>query len=117
MNGAQQCLRIRVGRFKINRLSGRNFYNLAQVYDHDAITDMLHNTQIVGHKEIRQSELVLEIFQHVQDLCLNRYVKGRHGFITHDQHRIWRQGPGNTQVLGAMPTQLQRPTAEPTVVC
>ncbi len=42
---------------------------------------MLDDTQIMGDKQIGQSEFFLQIFQQVDNLGLNGNVQGRNGFV------------------------------------
>ena len=46
---------------------------------------MLHDGEVVRDEQVRQVELVLQIHQQVDDLRLNRHVKGGHRLVRHDQ--------------------------------
>ena len=59
----------------------------------------LTTRQVVGHEEVGQPELVLEVEHQVEDLGLNRHVQCRDWLIRDHQPRVQRQGPGDPHPL------------------
>jgi hypothetical protein len=66
-------------------LGGSDLDDLAQVHDGDAIGEMLDDAEVMGDEQVGETELLLEILQEVDDLCLDRHVERRNRFITDDQ--------------------------------
>ena len=69
---------------------------------------MLHNGQIVRHKNIRQPVFFLQIHHQVQDLRLNGNVQRRNRLIADDKLRIQRQRAADADSLPAATVQLMR---------
>ena len=69
---------------------------------------MLHNGQIVRHKNIRQPVLFLQIHHQVQDLRLNGNVQRRNRLIADDKLRIQRQRAADADSLPPAAVQLMR---------
>src|SRR6476469_8242906 len=51
---------------------------------------MTNYAEIMGDEDVGEPELVLEVLEQVDDLRLNRYVKGRDRLVGDDQ--LWAQG-------------------------
>ncbi len=60
---------------------------------------MLDHAQVVGHEQICQAELLLQVLQQVQDLGLDRNVQGRDWLVADHQLRMGSQGSGNANAL------------------
>ena len=76
-----------------------NFYDLANVHDGDAVTDVLNHTEVVGDEEIGEVKLVLELQEQIQDLGLHRDVKGRHRLVARSPPGREGQGPSDADAL------------------
>ena len=101
----QQCLGIGMtGVFK-NLVAGADLHALAQICHHDIGADVLHHTEVVGHKHIRQPHFILQIHQQVQDLGLDRHIQRRHRLIAHDKLRVYRQRSGHADALAPSAVQ------------
>ena len=74
-------------------------YQMAQIHDSDPIADMFDHSQIMGDKQIGQLFGLLQIFQHVDNLCLNGHIQSRYRLITDDKSRIYCQRSGNADPL------------------
>src|SRR5690554_432175 len=59
-------------------------------------------------EEVGQSELILEVFQKVDDLCLNRHVKGADGLVTDDEAWLAGQRTRNADTLTLSTRELVR---------
>src|ERR1051326_6605127 len=82
----------------------RNFDDFAEIHDRDAVADMLDHAQIVRNEQISQSELALQVEQHVENLHLDRNVQRRDRFIGHDETRVDRECPRDADAL-ALPAR------------
>ncbi len=59
----------------------------------------------MGHEQIGQPELVLEVEHQVQDLRLHRDVEGRDRLVGDHEARVERQGPGDPDALALPPAE------------
>ena len=51
------------------------FDQIAQIHNADRIGDMLNNRQIMGDEQIGQVALLLQVFEQIDNLRLNRNVQ------------------------------------------
>src|SRR3989304_1100823 len=72
---------------------------------------MPHHAQVVGNKQISQAQFLLQVFQQVDDLRLNRYIQRRNWFIADDKGGVEGQGAGNTYALALAAGKLVRKAA------
>jgi hypothetical protein len=77
----------------------RDLDDLAEVHDGYPRRDMLDDGQVVSDKQIRESELLLQIDQQIDHLCLYRNIERRYRFIQHDQFRMRSQGARYSDAL------------------
>jgi len=73
--------------------------DVAQVHNRDAVGDVFHHRKVVSDKQVREIKFFLKVHEQVQDLALDRYIKGRDRFIANHQPRIQGNGPGNADSL------------------
>jgi hypothetical protein len=52
-------------------VGGALFHDPAQIHDRNAMSDLAHHREIMRDEQVRQTTLVLEIREQVQDLCLD----------------------------------------------
>ena len=71
----QQRLCIGVHRLRTQLIALGKLYHLTEIHDADTVRDMTHNADIVRNEKICQMLLGLQIFQHVDNLRLNRHVQ------------------------------------------
>ncbi len=62
----------------------------------------------MGDEKVRQFELLLQIFQQVDDLCLNRNVERRDRLVADDETGFDRQGAGDADALALAARELVR---------
>src|SRR2546422_241528 len=74
----------------------------------DPIRDVPDHSEVVGDEDVREAELVLEVVEQVDDLCLNRDVEGGDGLVGDDQLRAEREGPGDADPLPLATRELVR---------
>jgi hypothetical protein len=64
------------------------FHDVSKVHNGDPVTDMLHNTQVMGDEQVGKVHLFLELGQKTYDLGLYRDVQGGKGTKSY-----FRSGP------------------------
>ena len=69
---------------------GSKFDDFAEVHDHDAVTDVLDHSQIMGNEKISQAPLLLQILEEIDDLRLDRDIERADWFVANDQLRFDR---------------------------
>ena len=80
-------------------LRGRQLQQLSQVQNPDAVAEVSHHRQVMGDKQHRQVQFVLQIFQQIDDLCLDGYVQCGNWLVGDQQPRLHHQRPGNADTL------------------
>jgi len=75
------------------------FDDFAQIHHRDAMADVFDHGQIMGDEQVRQVQLRLQIHQQVNNLGLDRDIKGRDRLVTDDHLRVQGQGPGDANAL------------------
>ena len=58
-----------------------------------------HDAQVVGNKQNRQVELLLQIAEKINDLRLNRYIQCGYGFVGNDELRLQCEGARDADAL------------------
>lgn len=66
---------------------GRCFHQFAQIDHRPPITNMLHNTEIMGNEQIGETQFFLHCSQQVEDLGLDGDAQYRDRFIADD--KLW----------------------------
>src|SRR5689334_18343648 len=69
---------------------------------------MLDNRETVSDEEIRQLQLLLQLFEQVDDLCLDTHIQRRHRFITDDELRLDCQSSCDADALALTAGELVR---------
>ena len=69
----------------VETLGVRELNDLTQVHDCHPIAHIFDNTQIVRDKKKRQTELLLEVLEEIQDLGLNRRVESAYRLVSNDE--------------------------------
>jgi len=83
---------------------------VAEVHDRNAVRYMLNNQEVVSNKEIRELQLLLELFESIEDLGLNGDVERRNRFIANNEFRIKRKGSCDTNALALATREFVRIT-------
>src|SRR6056297_4005798 len=97
--GRDKRLGIRVQRVVEELTAGGQLHHTTQIHHRDAVGDVLDHTQVVGDKQIGNTELFLQVLQQVHDLCLNGHVQGGNRLVTDHKARVQRQGTGDIDAL------------------
>ena len=95
----QQGDRVGMERAIVQIDGGRRFDEAAQVHNGYPVADVADDREVVGDEQVGQLELVLEAFEQVDDLGLDRDVQGADRFVGDDQIRVECQRPGNADPL------------------
>ena len=62
----------------------RDLDNFADIHHCHTVANMFDHAQIMRHKQVGESQFVLQIEQEVDDLRLHRDIEGGDRFIRHD---------------------------------
>src|SRR6516165_11296328 len=73
--------------------------NAAEIHDSHAAADVLDHRQVMGDEKKGKGELLLQVFQEIDHLGLDRNVKRRNRLVANDQLRLDRQRPRNPDSL------------------
>lgn len=103
-NGLHECTGIGVFRVTKELFRGAPLDDASLPHHRDVRAEVVDDSQIVADEHIGDTELGLQVLHEVEDLCLNRYVKGTHGFIGNDESWPGYQGPCNRNAL-ALPAR------------
>jgi len=77
----------------------RRFNDFAEIHHHHAMADVLDHREIVRDEEIRDTMLLLQIAEQIDDLRLNRNVQRAHRLVADDQFRLDRQRARDADAL------------------
>ena len=72
----EQSLRVRVLRICVDAFGGVELHDAPEVHNHDPVTDIFDDAEVMGDEHIGQVELLLQTAEEVDDLCLDRNVQG-----------------------------------------
>jgi hypothetical protein len=92
----------------IERVTVCELDDFPHVHHCDARGDVAHDRKVVRDKQVRQLELLLQIFQQVNDLRLNGNVERRNGFVAHDEFGTDGERPGDPDALALSAGKLVR---------
>ena len=60
----------------IHGLWGADLDNLAEIHHGDFIGDVAHDREVMSYEYIRQAQIGLEVFEQIENLSLDRDIKG-----------------------------------------
>ena len=109
-HGGQQTLRVRVERVCKNLLSVGSLDEIALVQDADTVGNVFDHAQIVRDKKASTLGFFLNILEQIDDLRLNRNVKGGNAFVGDNELRFHDKGAGNPDTLTLTAAELLRIT-------
>src|SRR5690554_3752354 len=97
--GAHQrfCIRMKGSGVELRRRP--LFDHTPEVHHGDTMAEVFDNRKIVRDEEISEPELLLEVFQKVDDLRLDRDIKGADRLIGDDEARRERDGARDADAL------------------
>lgn len=80
-DGLQQGFSIRMERRAVEFDRRSDFDNPPEVHDGHALAQVFNHREVVGDKEVGQTELLLDVIEEVDNLGLNREIEGGDRFI------------------------------------
>src|SRR5712692_1770338 len=98
-NRRKQRTSVRVARTPVELLTGRSLHDLAEVHDRNSVGDVLHDREVVRYEEVSEVELALQLLEQVDDLRLDRNVKGGDRLVTDDEGGVDRQRARDSDAL------------------
>src|SRR5690606_16918742 len=101
-------LRVGVGRGVVDLPVGADLDDLAQIHHRDPVGDVAHHRQVVGDEDVGQVELVLQPFEQVHDLRLDRHVERGDRLVTDDDLGAQGQAAGDADALPLTAGELVR---------
>ncbi len=104
----KQGLRVRVQWRVVELVAVGHLDDLAEVHHGHAVGDVAHHRQVVGDEEVGQAELLLEVFEQVHDLGLDRDVERGPRLVADDEVRIGGKRPGDADALPLAAGELVR---------
>jgi len=110
-NGAQQTLSVGMRGCAKNIGLRAELDQVAGVHDGDAIGDVRNDGEIVRDEEHRQSELVAEVVEQIEDLLLDSDIERGRGLVGNEQLRAVDDGHGDHDALAHASRELVRITA------
>ena len=70
-----------------------------EVHHGDPVRHVVHHAEVVRDEDVRQLEVVLEVVEEVDHLCLDRNVERGHRLVGDDQLRAQRERAGDSDPL------------------
>jgi hypothetical protein len=96
---SEKCPGVRVLRV-IEQSGARACFNhLTQIHHQHPLTDMTNHGQVVRDKNQRETELLLQVAQQIDDLGLDRNVERRNRLVADDDARAKDQGACDADAL------------------
>ena len=93
---------------RVDHLARRALHDVAEVHDRDAVRDLPDDREVVGHEQVGDAEVLLEVAQQVQDLGLDRDVERRDGLVADDELRPQRDRARDADALALAAGELVR---------
>ena len=92
----------------VDRPSGADFHDPAQVHHGDSVGHVGDDTEIVRDEQRREIEIGLEIEEQVEDLGLDGHVERRDRLVGDEERRLHGERPGNANALALAARELVR---------
>ncbi len=109
-NGHRGEKRLGVGveRIVVERVAVGHLDDLAEVHHRNTVGNVLHHREVMGDEQVGEAELVLQVFEEVNDLGLDRNVQRRDGFVGDDEVGVRGEGAGDPDPLSLAAGELVR---------
>jgi hypothetical protein len=108
-SGRQERLGVGVNWLFVQSLTVSDLDDFAQVHDGNPVRNVSQGRKVVRDEEKGEPELLLKVYEEVQDLGLDRHIKRGDGLVGDDEVRFHGKGAGDTDAL-ALPAR-QGPTS------
>ena len=109
-NCCQKRLRIWVQRLRTQFIAFCQLHHTSKIHDTNSIRYVPDHRNIMSNKQIRKTQLILQIFHHINYLRLNRNIQCRNRLITDNKLRIYCQSSGDSYSLLLSTGKLMRET-------
>ncbi len=90
------------------RIRGPGFHDFAQIHHRDTVGQVPDHPQVVGNEQVGEPELLLQLLQQVDDLCLDGDVQGGDGLVADEQVRLEGEGSRDADPLALSTGELVR---------
>jgi hypothetical protein len=80
-------------------VSDAGLHQATPVEDGDPVGDVPDHREVVADEEVAQMQLLLQVPQQVEDLCLNGEIQGADGLVADDQAGRQHEGAGDRDAL------------------
>ena len=90
--------------------AGADFNDFPQIHHGNAMADAFDHGHIVGDKQVRQTQLLLEIEHQIDDLRFHRHIQRRHRFVGNNKLGFQRQRASDADPLTLPAGKLMRKT-------
>ena len=104
----QQSLGVGMDRTRVEVVDGGDLDDDAEVHHGDAVGDVADDPEVVRDEDIGEVEVLLQVVEQVDDLCLDRDVKRRDGLVGDDQLRVQGERAGDADPLALATGELVR---------
>lgn len=101
-NCRKQCLSVRMQRILEQQISRCFFYHSSHIHNRNIIRKIFYYGQVMGNEDIGQAQILLQLFEQVQNLRLNRNVQRGNRLVADDDF-------GFIAKARAMPIRWRRP--------
>ena len=76
-----------------------DFDDVSQIHDRDTVADVPNYRQVVSDEQVGQAKLVLQVFEQVDDLRLDRNVQGGNRLVAYDKAGFDGEGTSDADAL------------------
>ena len=101
--GGEQGLGVGVARCGANRVSRAALDNASQVHHGDLFADVAHDAEVVGDKQVGDSQVCLQSAQQIHDVGLAGDVKAAYRLVQSEQRRARCECSGDRGALELAP--------------
>ncbi len=107
-NRRHERVRVRVRGPLEHRVGRSDLDDLAEVHHRDEVRDVTDNREVVRDEDVRESELLLQVVEEVDDAGLDRHVERRHRLVEDQQLGIERERARDADALTLTARELVR---------
>ena len=90
----------------LSRFTGFNDFSL--IHHGDAVRDVVDDAEVVRNENHRKTEVLLKLFDEIENLRLDRDIQRGDRFIRDDELGFWRERPGDGDALALATRKLVR---------
>ncbi len=83
----------------VHHVGRANLHDPPEIHHGNAVGDLPHHREVVGHEELGETEIPLELSQQVHQLCLYRHIQGADRLVGDQELRTRGKRTGNADAL------------------